>query len=114
MVGIHFLVIPDKLSDTCSQDTGSANQGTVLITTRLSPLQLLGKYIPVWVTFDPSQHATAFISFPGGSLSNKMRLTSEDGIAFVLLLLPRTWIILGTGRIVDKARFDQFCGSYTT
>lgn len=63
----------------------------------ISRARLLGEYIAAWVKFDPSQQAMSFISFPGARISDKMGLTSEDGIAFVLLLLPRTWVIPGIG-----------------
>lgn len=65
----------------------------------------------------------SLISFTGAPSSDGMR-ASEDGTAFVLLLLPRAWVMLGIndrmlascgnliasgwpGVIVDKAEFGK-------
>lgn len=84
----------------------------------------MGDYVPVWVAFNQSKQVMSLVSFTGIVSSDGMRLASEDGTTFVLLLFPRTWVMPGIddkilaichdiiasgrpGRIVDKAEFDQ-------
>lgn len=100
-------------------------------TWHISRARQLGDYVPAWIAFNQSNKEMSLISFTGTPSSDGLRLASEDGTAFILLLLPRTWVMPGiddrmlaicdnliasgwSGMIVDKAGFDQPCESHTT